>query len=449
MRNWHPTDSCWHHRYAQARDACTVLLIAAGGMVTSTGSGLSVPDWPTTYGWNMFTFPLSKWVGGIRYEHSHRLIASTVGFLTIILAVWTWRVEPRALGAALGFAALGAVILQGLLGGLTVLLLPAAGGLDRPRGPCADLLLPHGDARAGHVAGLEERRDRRLTTRCSAGIAVADDGARLHADPPRRDDAAHTTRGWRFRTFRWRSGTSLPPDLECADRDSLRASRRRAGRDDRRCSRPPRTCSTTTAQRASWCVRLRSCCCCVVRSRSRSARSSIWSRQQPDHQHRARRQRRAGARHLARVDAAQRSARGSSDRCSRSAARPLAPDPMRRTAGGAAMRVGRRRAHRQPRARSARLRRARQAAAELPRRGVGAGRLRDGGRRARSALCGSPARCSAPGSSPAAPRRSTRCIERDPDALMRRTRLRPLPDQRAAAARSGCCSGRRSRSRAC
>ena len=107
--------------------ACTVLLIAAGGMVTSTGSGLSVPDWPTTYGWNMFTFPLKHWVGGIRYEHSHRLIASTVGFLTIILAVWTWRVEPRAWVRTLGFAALGTVILQGILGGITVLLfLPPA-----------------------------------------------------------------------------------------------------------------------------------------------------------------------------------------------------------------------------------------------------------------------------------------------------------------------------------
>ncbi len=112
-----------HHRYAQLVTFFTVLLIAAGGMVTSTASGLSVPDWPTTYGWNMFTFPLSKWVGGIRYEHSHRLIASTVGFLTIILAIWTWRVEPRRWVRTVGFLCLGAVILQGLLGGLTVLLL--------------------------------------------------------------------------------------------------------------------------------------------------------------------------------------------------------------------------------------------------------------------------------------------------------------------------------------
>lgn len=116
----------WHHRYVKLVTACTVLLIAAGGMVTSTDSGLSVPDWPTSYGWNMFTFPVSKWVGGIRYEHSHRLIASTVGFLTIILAAWTWWVEPRRWVRRLAFAALGAVIVQGLLGGLTVLFfLPA------------------------------------------------------------------------------------------------------------------------------------------------------------------------------------------------------------------------------------------------------------------------------------------------------------------------------------
>ena len=117
----------WLHRYTKLVAASTVLLIAAGGMVTSTGSGLSVPDWPNTYGWFMFSFPVDKWVGGIVYEHSHRLIASTVGFLTIILTVWTWRVDPRPWVRKLGLAALGAVILQGLLGGITVLLkLPPA-----------------------------------------------------------------------------------------------------------------------------------------------------------------------------------------------------------------------------------------------------------------------------------------------------------------------------------
>jgi heme a synthase len=117
--------SSWLHRYSKLVTVCTIVLIAAGGTVTSTGSGLSVPDWPTSYGWNMFTFPVRNWVGGIKYEHVHRLIASTVGFLTIALAWWTWRSERGAV-RWLGPAALGTVILQGVLGGLTVLFfLPA------------------------------------------------------------------------------------------------------------------------------------------------------------------------------------------------------------------------------------------------------------------------------------------------------------------------------------
>jgi cytochrome c oxidase assembly protein subunit 15 len=117
----------WLHRYAKFVSAATVLLIVAGGLVTSTGSGLAVPDWPTSYGWNMFTFPMKHMVGGIFYEHGHRLIASGVGFLTIILAVWIWRVEPRRWMRMLGFTALVAVCVQGLLGGITVLyFLPTA-----------------------------------------------------------------------------------------------------------------------------------------------------------------------------------------------------------------------------------------------------------------------------------------------------------------------------------
>jgi heme a synthase len=116
----------WLHRYSTLLAAATLLLVAAGGMVTSTSSGLSVPDWPTTYGYNMFSFPLSKMAGGIFYEHGHRLIASTVGFLTIGLLILIWRVDPRRWMRRLGLAALAAVILQGVLGGLTVLyLLPA------------------------------------------------------------------------------------------------------------------------------------------------------------------------------------------------------------------------------------------------------------------------------------------------------------------------------------
>ena len=93
--------------------ASTAVLIFAGGLVTSTGSGLSVPDWPNTYGWFMWAFPLNKMVGGIFYEHLHRLVASTVGFLIVVLAVWLWRAEPRAWAMPL-VAALGLLILTGL-----------------------------------------------------------------------------------------------------------------------------------------------------------------------------------------------------------------------------------------------------------------------------------------------------------------------------------------------
>jgi cytochrome c oxidase assembly protein subunit 15 len=81
------------HRFAVAVAGATLCLIVAGGLVTSTESGLSVPDWPTTYGQNMFTFPVSKWVGGIRFEHAHRLTRPTVGML---IAVARSPAEPRA-----------------------------------------------------------------------------------------------------------------------------------------------------------------------------------------------------------------------------------------------------------------------------------------------------------------------------------------------------------------
>jgi heme a synthase len=109
------------HAFALLVAASTALLIFAGGLVTSTGSGLSVPDWPNSYGWFMFTFPVENWVGGIFYEHSHRLIASTVGFLILVMAFVVWRWEPRAWVRRLGFIALAAVVTQGMLGGITVL----------------------------------------------------------------------------------------------------------------------------------------------------------------------------------------------------------------------------------------------------------------------------------------------------------------------------------------
>jgi cytochrome c oxidase assembly protein subunit 15 len=88
--------------------------------VTSHGAGLAVPDWPTTYGEHLFLFPVSKWVGGIFYEHTHRLLASAVGLMTLILATWLWLQEDRRWLRRLGVAAVGGVILQGVLGGLRV-----------------------------------------------------------------------------------------------------------------------------------------------------------------------------------------------------------------------------------------------------------------------------------------------------------------------------------------
>ena len=110
----------WLHRFAVFTAAVTFCLIWVGGLVTSHGAGMAVPDWPTTYGYNMFFFPFSKWVGGIFYEHSHRLVASGVGLLTVILTVWLWLKEERRWLRWLGVIALAAVVLQGVLGGLRV-----------------------------------------------------------------------------------------------------------------------------------------------------------------------------------------------------------------------------------------------------------------------------------------------------------------------------------------
>ncbi len=106
----------WLHRFALLTAIATLVLIGVGGLVTSHGVGMSVPDWPTTYGYNMFLFPISKWVGGIFYEHTHRLVASAVGFLTAILAVWLWIKESRPWLRWLGIVAFFAVVLQGVAG---------------------------------------------------------------------------------------------------------------------------------------------------------------------------------------------------------------------------------------------------------------------------------------------------------------------------------------------
>jgi cytochrome c oxidase assembly protein subunit 15 len=103
------------HRYAVLTACSTFLLLIAGALVTSNDAGLSVPTWPLA--WGSVTPPM---VGGIVYEWSHRVIAASVGFLTIILAGWLYWAEKRGWMHWLGLAALGGVIAQGILGGLTV-----------------------------------------------------------------------------------------------------------------------------------------------------------------------------------------------------------------------------------------------------------------------------------------------------------------------------------------
>ena len=106
------------HQWSILLALCTLMLVVVGGLVTSRDAGLSVPDWPLSYGKLM-----PPMEGGILYEHGHRMIATLVGMFTIVSMVWLWRVESRKWLRILGVIALLAVITQGMLGGLTVLLL--------------------------------------------------------------------------------------------------------------------------------------------------------------------------------------------------------------------------------------------------------------------------------------------------------------------------------------
>ena len=106
--------------FAVLNAVATFLLIGLGGLVTSHEAGMSVPDWPTSLHQNMFLLPMSQWKGGIFYEHTHRLLASGVGLLTTILAIWLWAKDSRKWLHWLGIAAFLGVIAQGILGGLRV-----------------------------------------------------------------------------------------------------------------------------------------------------------------------------------------------------------------------------------------------------------------------------------------------------------------------------------------
>jgi cytochrome c oxidase assembly protein subunit 15 len=107
----------WLHRYATFVATATFFLIIAGALVTSNDAGLSVPDWPTSFG----TFRMPRMVGGVKFEHGHRMVAGTVVIFTLILALWLWRSEPRRWVRRLGAISVLTILAQAILGGITVL----------------------------------------------------------------------------------------------------------------------------------------------------------------------------------------------------------------------------------------------------------------------------------------------------------------------------------------
>ncbi len=110
----------WVATFVKVAVGATLLLLAVGGLVTSARAGLAVVDWPNTYGYNMFLYPLSRMTGGIYYEHAHRLFGALVGLTTLVMAVVLQRHDPRAWVRRLGWVALVMVCVQGILGGLRV-----------------------------------------------------------------------------------------------------------------------------------------------------------------------------------------------------------------------------------------------------------------------------------------------------------------------------------------
>jgi cytochrome c oxidase assembly protein subunit 15 len=113
-------NNSWLHRFAVLTAFITFLLLGLGGLVTSHEAGMSVPDWPTSYGYNLFALPIKFWHGGAFFEHSHRLLAFAVGLLTTILTGWLWLKDPRRWMRWLGVVAFLLVLAQGVLGGLRV-----------------------------------------------------------------------------------------------------------------------------------------------------------------------------------------------------------------------------------------------------------------------------------------------------------------------------------------
>lgn len=115
----------WPHRFAVLLACATFPLLWVGGLVTTTKAGMAVPDWPSTYGYNLFLYPISTWLAGpwdFFIEHGHRLFAAAVGLISIVLCVAVWRQQAASWVRWLALGAVALVIAQGVLGGMRVLM---------------------------------------------------------------------------------------------------------------------------------------------------------------------------------------------------------------------------------------------------------------------------------------------------------------------------------------
>jgi cytochrome c oxidase assembly protein subunit 15 len=113
-------NDAWTSVFARVDVVGTLWLILVGGLVTSNQAGLAVVDWPNSFGYKMFLYPLSRMTGGVYFEHAHRLAGSLVGLTTLVLAIHTQVAERRRWVRHLAWCAFTVVVAQGILGGLRV-----------------------------------------------------------------------------------------------------------------------------------------------------------------------------------------------------------------------------------------------------------------------------------------------------------------------------------------
>jgi cytochrome c oxidase assembly protein subunit 15 len=139
-----PAPRNWTGAFAVVAVAATTLLLVAGGIVTGARAGLAVIDWPNSFGYNMFLYPLARMSGGIYYEHAHRLLGTLVGLTTLVLALYLARVEKRGWVKLLALGALLLVVVQGLLGGMRVTGRPTLSTSPADTAPNITLAIVHG-----------------------------------------------------------------------------------------------------------------------------------------------------------------------------------------------------------------------------------------------------------------------------------------------------------------